>query len=271
MELWSPIYMVVPELVDGCNMSCALCWNSTRKGSMKNMSVGTITKIIEKHGHVLGCWYNWGEPTLHKQFVEVSEIIKKQVQSFISTNLSLPLSDAYLKALLNYTRVYVSVSGITKEVYAIYNKGGNFDLVFSNLAKLLQLKKDTNSNCIIILRFEKHPLNGHQYEEVLKFCNENKILFEPINLSCEVERNMVGFTNELLRTPQFNTDQLSCALSTQFPIDVDGNYLVCCASRNVKLNYTVYDDVTMEQLIEDRDNNEFCINCREKGLFKAYF
>lgn len=271
IPLWPATYMVVPELVDGCQMSCELCWNHDRRGSMENMSLETIRKIIEKHGHVLGCWYNWGEPTLHKNFVEVSNLIKQQAQSYISTNLSLSLSDEYLRALLNYTRVYVSVSGITKEVYDIYNKGGNFDQVFSNLDKLIQFKKDSNSSTFIILRFERHQFNEHQYDAVLNFCTDKGILFEPIHLSCEVEKNMKGFMHDLLRKPQFNDAQNSCALLGQFPIGIDGIYLLCCASRNVKLSYSVYDNITMEDLIEDRDNNTFCKNCREQGLFKAYY
>lgn len=271
MSQWSPEYIVVPELVDGCQMSCALCWNRNRHGSMQNMSIETINKIIEKHGHVLGCWYNWGEPLLHQQFIEISKLINKTAMSFISTNLSLHLSDEQLTALLNYTRVYISISGITKDIYDIYNKGGNFDLVFSNLNKIIQIRKNNLSNCIIILRFEQHLFNRHQYESTIEFCKANDILFEPIQLTCEVEDLLENFDHELLRKPIFSNSVEVCGLLQQFPIDVDGSYLVCCATHNIKTKFTVYDDVAMSDVLEARMSSSVCKECHKRGLFKSYY
>lgn len=268
--LWPPVYSVVPELVDGCQMSCELCWNSNRQGSMKNMSLETIKKVIEKHGHVLSCWYNWGEPLLHKQFVEASTLISSTAMSFISTNLSLHLSNEYFNSLLKYTRIYVSLSGITKDIYDIYNKGGNFDLVFSNLDKLIQTKINNNANTCIILRFERHKFNEHQYETILNFCKSKNILFEPIYLNCEVEDLMVGFTHELLKKQTPNSDIDGCGLLGEFPIGIDGTYLLCCASHNVETNLTVYDDVSMEDVLVARKKLSVCEECRALNLFKFF-
>ena len=270
-KLWPAVYSVVPELVDGCQMSCALCWNSKRHGSMENMSIETIKEIIKKHGHVLSCWYNWGEPLLHKQFAEASTLISATAMSFISTNLSLYLSDEYLNSLLKYTRVYVSLSGITKDIYAIYNKDGNFDLVFYNLDRLIQTKINNNSSTSIILRFERHKFNEHQYETILNFCKTKNILFEPIYLNCEVEDLMIGFDHDLLRKPVFNSSVNACGLLNEFPIGVDGTYLLCCASHNVKTTLTVYDDVSMEDVLAARKKLSICEECRELNLFKAFY
>ena len=59
--------MIVSELVDGCHLRCALCWNRVRKGSFRNMSLKTVEMVLEKYGNEPRIdWHNWGEPLLHK-------------------------------------------------------------------------------------------------------------------------------------------------------------------------------------------------------------
>jgi organic radical activating enzyme len=258
-------YIVIPELVDGCHMRCALCWNRNRQGSMENMSLDIVYEIVKKYGHVQLCWYNWGEPLWHKQFVEVSEAVKNS-NSSISSNFSLPISEEYLWALLNWKTVCVSLSGTTQAVYEIYNKGGNLGLVFSNIERLVRTGHPS-----IVLRWESHNLNKHQINLVLAYCTARNIIFEPIALNCEVENLVDGFDHELLRNPKFNQNTNSCnLLEHQVPIGVDGSYLLCCASHNVKTGFTIFDAISMEDLLHIRMNLPLCKSCREREFFKMY-
>jgi len=230
---------------------------------MENMKLEVVNGIVKKHGHTLFHWYNWGEPLWHKQFVEISEIVKP-TNSCISSNFSLPISDEYLWALLNWKRVYVSISGTTQNVYEIYNRGGNLGLVLSNLERLVKI-----GHPHVVIRWESHKLNGHQVNLVSEYCKAKNIVFESISLNCEVEDLLEGFDHELLRNPKFSNIS-SCNLLNQFPIGSDGSYLLCCASHNVKTGYNVFDDIAMEDLLQVRMNLPLCKTCRERGFFKMY-
>lgn len=256
--------IVVPELVDGCRMSCALCWNRNRHGSMENMSLDIVREIVKKHKKYTICWFNWGEPLWHTDFEEVSDIIEPTV-SFVSSSFSLPISDDYLSALTKWKRVYISLSGMTQDVYEIYNRGGNIDSVFLNLERFLA----TNHQEIII-RWQSHPLNRHQKEKAFEYCESKGIKFMPIPLNCEVEDLIEGFDHELLRKPKFNHLLNDCVISRQLPIGVDGSYLLCCATHNVKTGYTIFDDISEEELLKKRMDLPLCQTCRERKLFQMY-
>lgn len=231
---------------------------------MENMSLDVVHEIVKKHGHVQLCWYNWGEPLWHKKFVEVSDVVKN-TNSSISSNFSLPISEEYLWALLNWKTVYVSLSGITQHVYELYNKGGNLGLVLSNIERLVRIGHPS-----IVLRWESHNLNKHQINLVGEYCGVRGIVFEPIALNCEVEDLIEGFDHELLRNPKFNPNVSSCNLLPQFPIGSDGSYLLCCASHNVKTGYTIFDNIMMEDLLQVRMKLPLCKTCREREFFKMY-
>ena len=256
--------IIVPELVDGCRMFCALCWNRKRQGSMENMSLEIVREVVKKYSESTICWFNWGEPLWHTGFIEVSDVIEPTV-SFISSSFSLPISDEYLFALTKWKRVYISLSGMTQKVYEIYNCGGDVNLVFSNLERFLA----TNHKEIIV-RWQNHPLNKHQKNDVAGYCKYRNIKFMSIPLNCEVEDLTQGFEHELLRNPKFNPLMTDCGIVRQLPIGVDGAYLLCCATHNVKTGYTIFDDISEEELLKKRMDLPLCNICRERKLFQMY-
>lgn len=260
---------VIPELVDGCQMFCVLCWNSNCYRSMENMSISIVKEIVKKYNHELLCWYNWGEPLLHKQFVEVSELIRS-TNSYVSSNFSLSLSDEYFQALTKWKRIFISISGMTQDVYKIYNRGGDLKLVLSNIEKFLKIKNPRYVYPVMVLRWLSHPLNTHQKEMAIQYCVENRMLFAPITLNCCVEDLIDGFDHPLLKNPKFNPLQKGCPILNEIPIGVDGSYLLCCASRNVKTGYSIFDDISVEELLKVRMDLELCRICRERKLFQMY-
>lgn len=84
---------------------------------------------------VLICLYNWGEPLLHPHLVEIiHEIRHIGFYSDVSTNLNVadvrPILDASPDKLI------VSVSGYFQGTYERGHRGGNINLVLSNLHKI---------------------------------------------------------------------------------------------------------------------------------------
>jgi MoaA/NifB/PqqE/SkfB family radical SAM enzyme len=259
--------MVIAELVDKCNLKCVLCPSRFREQSGRQMSLETVQKILKLYPNRWIHWYNWGEGLLHKDFLKVADIVDG-TPSRISTNLSLKLEPEYFKALRKFKIVTVSISGMTKEVYDINHQGGDFDLVMGNLEKLLSVRVSSKDT---VINWLSHKHNKHQEKECEAFCKKAGITFNSCFMVCTIEELDSGFEHELLVNPKFqSTGRTMCIIVKWIPIDVDGNYVLCCASQNVKIGYTIDDNISIGELVNARLNTSLCGSCREKELWRMF-
>lgn len=257
--------MIIPELVDGCQLRCALCWNRSRRPTNQQMSLSVVEKILEKFGkHYRIDWFNWGEPLLHKEFPVIAGMIK-DTNSRISSNFSLPISDEYLTALNNFKMVYISLSGMTEDIYPIYHIGGKFDLVMFNLRRFVSIR-----NTKAGIRWLSHPHNEHQTDLCHRFCEDNGLFFERVTLNVEVEDLVAGFEHELYNPHKRRRSGESCHIIKWVPIGVDGRYYLCCASHNVDTGYTIFDDISIQELIDIKSKLPLCAQCQECKLWKMF-
>ena len=258
--------MIIAELVDFCNLKCALCWNRNREGSGKQMSLLTIKKIIKRYGNFRQqiAWFNWGEPLLYNEFESFSETIK-ETKSTTSSNFSLKLSNDKMLALCNFSTVCISLSGMTSDIYNIYNCGGNFDLVIKNVKKL-----STIGCKRVILKWQSHRYNNHQFSMACDFAKEIGVGFESIPLVVGVEELINDFNHQLITVPKFNNIRSHCRLLSWPTIDVDGNYLLCCATHNIEIGYSIDDNIGLKELLIAKEKQPICITCRDKGYWRMY-
>ena len=254
---------ITAELVDACQLRCELCWNRNRTPSGRQMSLDTVAKILSQYKGRRIDWFNWGEPLLHRQFIQVAEMIHG-TKSNISTNLSLPISDEMLNAMQLFRFVNVSLSGMTAEVYRIYHHGGDFNLVMSNLNRLANHKPKVN----VRIRWLDHKFNKHQKEACQNFCVRAGFGFGCQKLNCEVEDLVAGFEHEMLSCNP--SPDKSCKLLSSIVIGVDGQYLLCCASHNVPTGYTIDDDINMTKLLAAKHKLPLCQTCQAKKLWKMF-
>lgn len=257
--------MVIPELVDKCNLKCALCWNRNRKGSDKQMSLKTIEKVISVFGPRANYhWYNWGEPLLYRHFHEFIEIAKT-VRTSLSSNLSLTLSDQMIEDIAKIEQITVSISGLTKEVYNLYHKGGNFDIVMKNIMRLKGLPK-------VRINWIKHCDNAHQKRAAYNWCVENGFIWGGLECNCEVEERVKGFDHPYLKPERHygGRHMKECRIRRWVPISTEGHYLLCCTSHNVKTGYTIWDNITPEELIQIKSEIPLCKKCSEKELWRMF-
>ena len=266
--------IIIAELVDGCNLKCALCWNRDRKASHKQMSLETVDKILKRYDNPIYeiVWYNWGEPLLHKEFEAFADMAgKSKAQTTISSSMSLPLTDERLKSLSNFNRVNISLSGMTADMYKIYHTNGNFDLVMDNLKRLAQLKLQT-----IALIWLTHKHHAFQTAMAREFADSLNFTFIEQQLNCCVEELVDGFDHELLRVPKYPYGGHSCRIQHWDIIDVEGNYLLCCGSHNVKIGYSIDDMATMfpfprnKELREAKLKTSLCVTCRENEYWRMF-
>ena len=132
-----------------CQLSCPYC--STGAGTMQR-SRGTLgpsvhRRFLDQLGETafLIWYFSTGEPLLNKRLPDLVALNQgREVYSIISTNLSLPLSDARIESLLvcGLGCISVSLDGATAETYSRYRVGGDFDLVMSNLRRLVKRKRE---------------------------------------------------------------------------------------------------------------------------------
>ncbi len=258
--------LIVAELIDGCQLKCALCPNRFRIQSKEQMLLSIVEKVLKKYKGRWIDWFNWGEPILHKDFLEIAEMVKG-TPSRISTNLSLFLDDTFLKAMRKFRIVLISLSGMTKEVYQMYHQGGNFDLVMDNIRRLVSIKGGSG----IVLNWLRHKYNEGQYELCKSYCGKLGIRFYPQLLVCTVEESIEGFDHELLMIPKFQTTRRSqCRIMDWDTIGVDGSYLLCCSSQNIKTGYTINDGISHEELVKAKMNMEICKVCQDKEFWRMY-
>lgn len=261
--------MIVAELVDLCQLKCALCWNRNRRGSGKQMSLQTVEKILNRYGDVKNqtiAWFNWGEPLLYKEFVPFTKMIKG-TRSCLSSNFSLHIPDSYFDGMYSFETIYVSLSGLTPEIYGIYNVGGNFKLVMENIKRVSE-----NRYRRVVLRWQEHRYNKQFHQQAAEFAASMGFQFESIGLNCEVEELMEGFDHELLREPKFRGKSRGkeCRLLYWTVIDVDGNHLLCCTSHNVPIGYHLDDNPTRRMLKRARMNTPMCQKCQELGYWRMF-
>jgi MoaA/NifB/PqqE/SkfB family radical SAM enzyme len=160
------------DLTSICHLKCPYC--STGRGTLKRqksiMKDELYLDLMRRVGD--SCFLIWyfsnGEPLLHKRFGELVGAVRHQeVFSIISTNLSLELSDGYLRQLVTSGLGIISVSldGATKETYSQYRRGGDFDLVVRNMRRLVELKKELGLFYPLIeWRFLRFQHNEHEEE-----------------------------------------------------------------------------------------------------------
>jgi MoaA/NifB/PqqE/SkfB family radical SAM enzyme len=223
-------------------------------------------QVLKRHGRASRIdWFNWGEPLLHKEFLTIAEILK-DTNSRISSNLSLPLSNEQLESLNNFKIIYVSLSGMTPETYNVYHRGGKHDLVMENLCRFLELNKTH-----LRIRWLMHKYNDHELNKCRKFCNENDIHLECVPLNAEVENLLSGdFDHELYSKTTKRQKRTTCHIINWLPIGYDGRYYLCCASHNVDTGYTVFDDISYEDLLEVKRKLPLCVQCQEHEVWKFF-
>ena len=231
------------------------------------MSLKTVDKVLLRYGNVSSqtiSWFNWGEPLLHREF-EIFAGMVKGTRSAISSNFSLRITDARMESLQNFRTIYVSMSGITPELYQLYNVGGDLSLVMSNLKRLSALKCRR-----VIIRWESHRYNAHQQAKAKDMAEGFGFGFEPILLNCMVEEQIEEFWHPLLSCSYIHKRPGKCKMLKWTPIDVDGNYLLCCASRNVKIGYNIDDNVSDADLVAARLKTDLCTICRDRQYWRMY-
>ena len=140
---------IVVDPTNHCQLECPLC--PTGRG---DTSVAYGLFQLDKYKKVMDVFSKWtqtvlffarGEPLLNKSFIEMIRYASQsphKIRSITNVNLN-NITDEQVKGLMtsNLDQVNASIDGVTQEVYEKYRVGGNLEVVFNNLKKLIVAKK----------------------------------------------------------------------------------------------------------------------------------
>ncbi len=213
--------MITLEPTNHCNLKCPLCPTglgdtSVAYGLFKLDKFKNVVDVFSKWAQTVQL-YSWGEPLLNKSFVEMIRYASQKpykIRSVTSVNLN-AITDEQIKGLLNSNldALHLSIDGTTQEVYEKYRIGGNLEMVFSNLKKLITEKNASKSNTKVIWDFIVMKQNEHQVEEAKKMAKGFGI---PIKIDCvrtnlkddylnPVDKMIDKYSEWLPDNPQYNS------------------------------------------------------------------
>ena len=177
MEKWRRVvrpraypYMAVIDTGNTCNLRCPYCpTGATHKSGRAERMIDTllVKKLLDELDKylIMVDLYNWGEPLLHPQIVEIVRMIhNRRIFVKISTNLNTYNKETLLElceAGLDY--LMVSLSGASQEVYEQYHRRGNLAVVLENIRYLTAFKRRNNlRRPIIELHYLLFKHNRHE-------------------------------------------------------------------------------------------------------------
>lgn len=140
-----------------CNLSCLeACCNHengihfTRHNRLLDYNV--YRKVIDELGPSLHRidFFNYGESFIHPKAIDMIDYAKSrypQIYLFCSTNGLLLNTEEKLQRLVSsgIDEITFSVDGARQETYQIYRRGGDFTKVFQIMKRLVEVKKEQNS------------------------------------------------------------------------------------------------------------------------------
>jgi hypothetical protein len=244
---------------NGCNLGCPTCANTFNKeyaatalnpwpkGIMKSP---VYDRIIEQVGPwaFVGHFYNNSEPYLNKN---VHQFIKRasqlRVRTGTSSNVSIPKLDVEAIVESGLDELHIAIDGATQDVYQRYRRGGDIELAFENIARLVKAKKQMRSATPFIrwhyLTFEH---NIHQVE------------------MARAKARKLGVNYFFIVTPiDVSADDPSIKVATH-PKAWQGEFLTD------KVDWSMYTDVTpAEELIERSFGTSFVDEAAGESVAKG--
>lgn len=170
-----------------CNLKCSACPTGEGLQEIKERTELSIIKnFYEEYSQYLVKWhlFNWGEPTLHKDFSSILNLLSQgSFDLHISSNFSLPLDNEALESIYSaLTRnliLKIDMDGFTSHTQSEYRKGSKIEIVKENCRKLSSLVK-SRSNRIRIpwIAFLEFPHNLHELDECKNFANDLGFTFK---------------------------------------------------------------------------------------------
>lgn len=173
---------IIAELVNVCNLRCSMCFQSdkalpvSKTTKVNFMAMDTFRKIVDEcaQNAIPALKLSWrGEPTLHKDFLEMIKYAKSKgiLEVTTLTNGTL-MSEDMCRGIVDarLDQLVVSIDGITKETYEKVRIGADYDKVLKNLNTLLAIRGRARKP-FIRLQYTESDINRHETAQFYEYWN----------------------------------------------------------------------------------------------------
>ena len=143
-----------------CQLMCPFC----RTGALRNqyrhrvkrgyMKPSTLQVILDKVPISLAYLYNWGEPLLNPDILELTRMVAgRGIKCELGTNLQfMPQGMEMGLVESGVTSIRVSCDGMTQETYGYYRIGGSLERLIKNAERLAEAKSRCGSATLIVFQ-----------------------------------------------------------------------------------------------------------------------
>jgi MoaA/NifB/PqqE/SkfB family radical SAM enzyme len=178
-----------------CQLMCPLCPTGAKKLNYGHtiMPLETFKILLDKMPFVRTLdLFRSGEPFLNPDiFAMIRYASDRNIEVVVSTHFSFPKPDEFFEKIVKsgLGRLVVSLDGASQESYSKYRIGGSYDLVMSNIKKLVEIKKRLHSSTPkIVWQFLVNRFNEHEIAMAQEISRDLNITLDlrPIDLGEEL-------------------------------------------------------------------------------------
>lgn len=281
------------EISGSCNAKCPYC--ST--GNKSNPKIGEKSKMVTleeftstmnhlekieliKPGITVIYPYNWGEPLLNANVVDILNYIGDKGYSYcLSTNASfVPASIEYLRNLPDI--LVVSMPGFSQKSYGKIH-GFKFETILKNIETLRKFSKKMSISFHIYqfnldeIRMAKNyftfkrNVNFGMYYAVFCDFNQAKRYLKDEMSYCELKNSskdlILGYVKDRIDN---RPSDYSCEEFERLVIDEHGNYITCCTlGRNDECyKYGKVGELSKDEVVYLKKKQAVCEECLALGM-----
>lgn len=279
-----------------CNGKCK--WCVTGRGNRKSRPMVDhymrISEFIKLYEYIYGIGligkkteimlYNWGEPLLNKDYIQIIEYLANQNQTFsVSTNASIIKLAKKENTYENCKSFIFSMPGFSQKSYECIH-GFNFEQIKNNIKKLSENIKRSGFIGNGSISFHVYKFNDCELDEAAQFADTLGLKINPYyayfngnslaetflehkmddKTFHEAEKEIyLGHVEGLIKR---RPEDYSCFLENILSLDYNANIVLCCAADSGLPDYkwkSVFEFDSVENVRKERADMLKCHSCRK--------
>jgi hypothetical protein len=255
------------EVTNMCNAHCLMCPREKMKRPQGVLDIGLYKKVLDEAvaaGAGQVSLENYGESFLDPYIFERAAYARsKGLEVYTITNASLLDDKKIDKALKLFTKIRISMYGITKETYEKIHRGLSFETVKKNVDNLFKLRKNTGSSLRIEMYFLLVEDNRNELDSFLK-------TYGKISDGVSVWKPHNWGDGKSYRKP-LGTKKTSCGRPATGPIQVqwDGLVVPCCFDYDSRIVLGDLKKQTLHEILHGEPYDKLK-QAHKSGDFSAY-
>jgi len=171
-----------------CQLRCPAC--PTGKRETKSTPIGwgwlkpeDFDRFLERHPRVKRVELsNYGEILLNPNLARIAEVaaargVRVSARNGVNLNTA---TDEGLRVLARFDGITMSIDGCSPETYVQYRVAGNFENVWRNATRLVELRREAGlPTTDIVWQFVVFPHNEHELDRAAEMARELGVTFFP--------------------------------------------------------------------------------------------